>query len=283
MRRILLLMAVALFSGTYVAWGQSTCAQTLRLAQSIYEQGRLHELPQLLYKCLAENDFNDEEKVSAYKLLALTYIYLEEPDKADQMMLSLLRTDNEFKVNDALDPAEFVALYKTFRTYPIYRIGLKLGGVATMPSVVSSDFADDGTNNPSHNFGFSGSINSEIPLPGKWRKFTLNPEIAFQLSSFDGINEWVAADERGDSSRVTPATETGAWISAPVSLQYDLHERRLTNYYVSLGLSADYLFSSSKKIISNREGSSAIDENSISLSQQRNKFNAGAMLSGGFK
>lgn len=129
MRRILLLFVVVLLAGSY-ARAQSTCAQTLRLAQSIYDQGRLHELPQLLQKCLEENGFNDEEKVNAYKLLTLTYIYLEEPAKADEYMLALLRTDTEFKVNDAVDPAEFVALYKTFRTYPIYRIGGKLGAVA---------------------------------------------------------------------------------------------------------------------------------------------------------
>ena len=62
-------------------------------------------------------------------------------------MLALLRTDTEFKVNDAVDPAEFVALYNTFRTYPIYRIGGKLGGVAAGPSVMTSDYSDDGTNN----------------------------------------------------------------------------------------------------------------------------------------
>src|SRR5688500_5368778 len=76
MRRILLLCVVVLSVGGY-AHAQSTCAQTLRLAQSIYDQGRLHELPQLLDNCLKENQFNDEEKVNAYKLLTLTYIYLE--------------------------------------------------------------------------------------------------------------------------------------------------------------------------------------------------------------
>lgn len=276
MRRILLLCVVVLSAGTY-ARAQSTCAQTLRLAQSIYDQGRLHELPQLLQKCLEENGFNTEEKVNAYKLLTLTYIYLEEPLKADEHMLALLRTDTEFKVNDAVDPAEFVALYKTFRTYPIYRIGGKLGGVATGPSVITSDYADDGTNRTSQSYGFSGSVASEIPLPGSLRKFTLNPELNFQLLSFKGVNE------RGDTARVTPARESQAWISLPVSLQYLLHERPVTGYYFALGVTADYLLSAKKRIISNRDGNSAIDENSLSLNEQRNRFNAGAIASAGMK
>lgn len=267
-------MAVALSGTCYVSYGQSTCAQTLRLAQSIYEQGRLHELPHLLEPCLKDG-FSDGEKVNAYKLLTLTYIYLEEPVKADEMMLALLRTDTEFKVNDAVDPAEFVALYKTFRTYPIYRIGGKLGAIAAQPSVISADYADDGITEYTYNFGFAGTITSEIPLTGKMRKLSLNPELSFQLMSFDKLSE------NADTARATPSTETQAWISLPVSVQYRIFENTLTNYFVSIGLSADYLLSSSTKIISNRKGSSQVPEDNFSL--ERNNFNSGLLLSAGYK
>lgn len=281
MRKTLLLLAVVMSGSVYIAYGQSTCAQTLRLAQSIYEQGRLNELPQLLEGCLKDG-FNDAEKVNAYKLLTLTYIYLEEPAKADEMMLALLRIDTEFKVNDAVDPAEFVALYKTFRTYPIYRIGGKLGSVATQPSVISADYLDDGTNEYTYNFGFSGTISAEIPLAKQLRKFTLNPGLSFQLLSFNGSNE-KGQKPMGDTARVTPATETQGWISLPISLQYNVYEKGSTNFFVAAGLSADYLLSSSIRIISNREQSTPVDENTFSVSDQRNNFNAGAMLSAGFK
>ena len=282
MTRILLLMAVVLSGVSFAARGQSTCAQTLRLAQSIYEQGRLHELPQLLEHCLRDNGFNDEEKVNAYKLLTLTYIYLEEPVKADEMMLSLLRTDTEFKVNDAVDPAEFVALYKTFRTHPVYRIGGKLGATASQPSVISADYVDDGTTPSRSSFGFAGSISGEIPLTRSLRKFTLNPEISFQLLSFKSVNE-NGGKPGADTARVTSAIERQAWISLPVSLQYNLYERPLMHYYMSAGISVDYLLSASKRIASAREGSSGIDENTISINDQRQHVNAGALISAGFK
>lgn len=290
MRRILLLSAVVLSGVAHVARGQSTCAQTLRLAQSIYEQGRLHELPQLLENCLTDG-FNSEEKVNAYKLLTLTYIYLEEPARADEMMLALLRTDTEFIYNDAVDPAEFVALYKTFRTNPVYRIGGKLGGTASQPSVVSADYVNDGTNTATNNFGFVAAASGEIPLNGRMKDFTLNPELAFQLISFNGENK-KGDHALADTSLVTPATEKQMWISLPVSLQYELpfgrknlseQEKNLTRYYVSAGLSADYLLSTSKGLISNREGNSAVDENTFDISGQRNRFNVGAIVSGGIK
>lgn len=274
---------MVLFAGFHAARAQSTCAQTLRLAQSIYEQGRLHELPELLDNCIARNGFNDEEKVSAYKLLVLTYIYLEEPAKADKMMLELLRTDTEFKVNDAVDPAEFVALYKTFRTSPIYRIGMKLGAIATAPSAVSADYSDDGTNNTTHNYGFSGAVAAEIPLNRKFRKFTVQPELAFELRSFDGVNEWDGKNPLADKDRTTPATETQAWISLPVSLQYEIASASKTHYYASAGLSADYLLSASKRLTSNITGNTGVDENRFSVKAQRNNLNAGVLVSAGFK
>lgn len=257
---------------------QSTCAQTLRLAQSIYDQGRLHELPALLHKCLSENGFNDEEKVSAYKLLTLTYIYLEEPEKADEMMLALLRADTEFKVNDAVDPAEFVALYKTFRTHPIYRIGGKIGAVATAPSIMSADFVDDGTNEYTYNFGFGATIAAEIPLGKLSRKFTLNPELAFQVLSFDATNSGA------DAVKVTEATETQAWISLPVTMQYSLYEKGITNIFVGAGVSADYLISSSVKIFSDRgDENSTVSENTYPVMEQRKQFNSGLLFSAGYK
>lgn len=277
MRRILLLFVVVLLAGSY-ARAQSTCAQTLRLAQSIYDQGRLHELPQLLQKCLEENGFNDEEKVNAYKLLTLTYIYLEEPAKADEYMLALLRTDTEFKVNDAVDPAEFVALYKTFRTYPIYRIGGKLGAVAAAPSIVSSDFVDDGTNKYTYSFGFNAAICAEIPLGVRVKKFALNPELAFQLVSFKATNSGA------DAVKETQAAETEAWISMPVLIQYSVYEKNITNVFVSAGVSADYLIASNVKLFSDRgDENSTVSENSYPVMEQRKNFNAGVLLSAGFK
>ncbi len=279
MRRLLLLFILtSSLTSAVTAQTQSPCAQTLRLAQSIYDQGRLHELPQLLQGCLDRNEFNDEEKVATYKLLTLTYIYLEEPVRADEMMLALLRTDTEFQVNDAVDPSEFVALYKTFRTHPIYRIGGKLGVIAAAPSVVTSEFVNDGTNKYTHNYGFSAAVSAEIPLGVLTNKFTLNPEFAIQMVSFNTTNSGA------DAVQVTDGHENQLWASLPVSVQYTLFQRRITNVFVAAGLSADYLLSSSIRIFGDRgDGVATISENSFTVIDQRNRFNSAFILSAGFK
>ena len=96
-----------LFSG-YTYAQTSTCAQTLRLARSTYEQGRFHEIPALLNSCLtSSNGFSKQEKVEALRILTLSYIYQEEPLQADDAMLTLLNTDHYFEIND-----------RQFRCYP---------------------------------------------------------------------------------------------------------------------------------------------------------------------
>ncbi len=182
MKKFLFLAFIVLAVGEAAA--QQNCSQTLRLANSTYEQGRLHELEGLLGPCL-KSTWSVTEKVQAYRLLTLAYIYLEEPEKADATMLSLLQTDNEFKVNRAVDPAEFIALYNTFRTDPIYRFGGKLGSNISVANVVTADNATDAISKYGYRFGFSGGISAEIPVTlFKFKNLTFNPELYFQITSF---------------------------------------------------------------------------------------------------
>jgi hypothetical protein len=277
MRKTLLLFAVAVIGHCQLTLAQSACTQTLRLAQSVYDQGRLQELPNLIENCL-KNGFTDQEKVNAYKLLTLTYIYLEEPEKADDAMLALLRADNEFAPNDAVDPAELVALYHTFRTNPIYRIGLKAGTVASQPNVISADFVSSSVSEYTYSFGLNIAVAAEIPLKRKFKNFNLNTELSFQTRVFNGHNS------KGDTVRTTTSTEKQNWISLPISLQRDIYQKgEFFKAYVSGGFSAEYLLSASKTMLSERTGYSPVEERPIDLKEQRNKFNVGLIVSGGIK
>src|SRR5215467_3982389 len=111
------------FLGLKVSFAQQSGAQTLRLARSVYEQGRLHEIPDLINKNIAQ--FSKTELVDAYRLLTLSYIYLEEPEKADESMQKLLQTEHFYEPNPNVDPAEFIGLYKTFRTKAVFNAGVK--------------------------------------------------------------------------------------------------------------------------------------------------------------
>lgn len=261
--------------------GQSTCTQTLRTARSTYDQGRLHELPALLEGCI-KNGFTQQEKVEAYKLLTLAYIYLEEPTKADEAMLNLLNTDHYFKVNEATDPAEFLALYKTFRTTPVYRLGGKIGANASQPNVLESVAANEGVSKYKYGIGVQVYVTAEIPIT---EKITIDAQLGYLQRTFGYTNQVTFTD----TTFTTTAKEKQSWVSLPISVQYQFNNIKFRPY-VSLGVQGDYLLGATMNSQRSRKGYQSVDDKSFNLSPQRQKFNVSALaavgahfpLSGGY-
>lgn len=265
MKRFLVVTALSV-CGMGVAFAQVTnCSQTLRLANSIYEQGRLHELEELLKNCLKDG-FTPTEKVQAYRLLTLAYIYLEEPEKADETMLKILQTDHYFVSNPAIDPAEFQALYNTFRHDEIYRLGVKLGGNMTVPNLVSSNSASNASVEYKMGYGFTGALVGEIPLFGKFRKFTINPELQFQLANLTAKS----SSTQSTGEFVTNMTQKYSYVCLPVTAQYQLLSKAYKPY-VLLGVSPDYLLTSTRSLSESRAGFPSVEAASSSTSV--NKLN----------
>lgn len=232
MKKLLILI---LFTGLgYQSLAQAVSpAQTLRLATSTYDQGRLHELEGILGNL---QDFTIEQKVAAYKLLTQAYIYREEPKKADETMLKLLNTDHYFEINTEIDPAEFVALYKTFRTDAILAVGLRVGGAFTLPSVMSDYYvaADaKGTGKYSPGLGFTVGLVVEKEI-GKHKKIVIAPEVMLTTRSLTEntllfFNDSLKVIE-GSYSAIYKQT----WLDFNAIARYKLNEGTF-NPYVGIG------------------------------------------------
>jgi len=256
MKRILIVFLLGLGVACGTATAQQSCTQTLRLANSSYDQGRLHELPGLLKGCLQSSDgFTKAEKVTAYKLLVLSYIYLEEPKQADSTMILLLEADHFFEPNQALDPGEFIGLYNTFRNKPVFNVGIKLGINFTLPSVSSNYYIGNnslgaGTYTPS--LGIQGGFVFEKGLfqnwkNQKWKKFTLAPEILFvsRAISYDNSPFTNYLGSNPDTNTLLKVSESQGWLDLNVLVQYQLKPASKLNPYVALGPGVSYLLSSS--------------------------------------
>jgi hypothetical protein len=281
MRKTLLLTAVIMCGHCLTSIAQSNCAQTLRLAQSVYDQGRLHELESLLKDCL-RSGFSDNERSNALKLLTLTYIYLEEPVKADATMLELLQTNHEFRVNENVDPAELVALYTTFRTHPIYRIGLNIGTNATQPNVSSTLETVAGSESEyKYRIGFQFSALVEIPFN---KKLTINSGMGYQLKSFELSSRYNRSDNSTNKSLLNELTaiEKQSWISIPVGVQYQLLEKKY-NPFIGVGVNTDLLLSDNIDGERLREDQTSVEPRNFEMKAQRNSVNVSAYLAAGAK
>lgn len=286
MKRSLLFLIFVLVAET--GWSQLTStAQRLRLARSTYEQGRLHEIPELVSEIIKSGD--KSEKVDAYVLLCQSYIYLEEPEKADDAMLNLLRTDPYFKPNPDVDPAEFVALYKTFRTLPIFRIGGLFGVNATWPNVSSGvesvNLTSDSKYTPK--VGISFGVTGDVPLN---ERMDVHGEIVFVQRSF-GVQENVL---RGYDVNNKPlynqfsGTESQTWIGVPLTFQYQFlnPKSKLAQRfkpYVSAGAQFDYFLSSNLATERTRDDQSSIQKQTFDMKPSREKINMSAVLGVGLK
>lgn len=279
---ILLTFSVSAFAQT------ANPAQTLRLARATYEQGRLHEVPQQLHDGIIAK-MTKQEKVEAYKILCLSYIYLEESDKADQAMLNILRTDPYFKINKEVDPAEFVALYGTFRTLPIFRVGGKLGVDAGRPNVkenvTAGDLESDSKYKPM--IGINFGLLADKPLS---ERLNLHAEILYSQKKF-GLTQVFSRFDGGTGENFqneTEAIESQTWLSLPLAVQYkpfggNSKFNEKFNPYVSAGVTIDYLLAAKITGEQIRDGQSSVQEKSFEFKPSRNSMNISVAAAVGIK
>jgi hypothetical protein len=253
----LYLFVVILLVGTGAAYAQtSNCTQALRLMRSTYEQGRLHELGKQSEPCLNQPEgkgFSKEEKREAYRLITLSWIYLEEPEKADASMLQLLNASHFYEINKGVDPAEFIALFNKFRHDPIFRYGLKFGGNATQPQ--ATELHNVGSTAAGHgSYGFGGNIQItavfEKDLPKINKKLVIAPEIAWVSRSFKYSNPDLGLS---DDDGTTPIASQEmafkqSWLDLNAIVQYKLENRLARQTYVGLGPSISYLLGSTNTV-----------------------------------
>jgi hypothetical protein len=222
----------------------ASCTQILKLAQTTYEQGRLHEVPKLLEACITRDQLSDEEKRDAFKLLTQAYIYLEEPKEADAHMILLLKADPFFEVDEAVDPAEFITLYRKFRTKPLFRVGAKGAVNATLPVFISNFYVGGngpGLGNYNAGVGFQGGLVLERDLfqqnkfRNNWKQRLVGAaELMYFARRFTYENNSIlSSDLSGGSPGTLSAEVNQVWIDITPLVQYRLGERFGT--YVTLG------------------------------------------------
>ena len=242
---------------------QTACTQTLRLARTVYDEGRIHELEELLSGCL-KNGFSDEERTEAYRLLILSYIYLDESDKADETMLLLLREDPGFAINNDADPAELINLYNTFRTKPIFFWGLKFNVNTTFINVLESYSVLEYT-------GLESAYNNRVSIGGGamleksfGSRITARANFEFNLNTFDYAATYFNEDELiADQLATENLNAAGLGLMAQVRLFPDKDEilkngLETWNPYIGLGGTFSFILTSSLALETDRtDGSSA--------------------------
>jgi hypothetical protein len=105
---------------------QSSCERNLNEARSDYANGNLYAVPGKLGDCLEEG-FSKSEKIQALRLLTLTYININQQDKARSTLIKLLNLKTDYQAVEGVDPSELYSLYRDIDTDIKYFIGITAG------------------------------------------------------------------------------------------------------------------------------------------------------------
>ncbi len=240
--RIFLIIAI-FFTVVLRTSAQDECAVALNEAQDKYELGRLYEIPELINPCI-ENGFSKEQKITAYRLLTLTYLFLNYFDEADKSYLELLKLSPEYNVNDELDPMEIINHHNKFTTKPQFYLNLLKFGFNLSYANVMTDYSlsrsADGSDRFSTVPGFHAGFGAEMVL---FQDLHLCGEFLISHKSIHQTDtHW--------EFYTTNMDITQTQIEIPILLKYNFRLGKI-NPFVEAGISPSYIYNSS---IQNIEG-----------------------------
>ena len=212
-------VCVFLFTTT-IAFGQD-CSDNLDRAKAQYREGKLYEIAGLMEGCMDGNQLSRQQKVEAYELLSLTYLYIDEPELAEESYLKLLQADPEYSPDSAIE-VEISFLSKKFKTTPIFTLyPAKIGTNVTIPRVINVNGTDNTSNSSQY---YDSQWGVQIGGGGDLQftnSLSLGAEAWFELKQFRFTNQLFDVDS-------LQINEQHASIEIPIFLRYT---HRIKNWY----------------------------------------------------
>ncbi len=259
---------------------KSNCVLQLEQAQIKYDQGRIQDVAPLVGTCLANNEFDKSDKAHALKLLTLSYLFLEEPEQAEETMLELLKTNHELAINPFIDPSEFINLYEKFRHDPIFNIGGHFTVVFGSPIITHLNGTPNLNNDIRQSYspllGIRLGLNIEYKLTDKM--FLLG-EINYQNIEFEKEHEMQKIISNGFNGGFNGAEEIVS-IEMPLLVRYHFLEKNKLKLYGAIGVAPQFLLSESYQGDATTyaiEGGESVTSNKIDLIKDRDRFNLSAI------
>ncbi|UCH13251.1 MAG: PorT family protein, partial [Bacteroidales bacterium] len=223
------LVSVSVFNSVFA---QEDCLSTFQDARRLFDQGRIGEIPEMLAPCI-ESGFTRTQKIEAYKLIILAYLFDDDQYAAEKNMLEFLRKYPEYEIMPT-DPVEFVYLFESYKTQAILSMGITFGPNLANPRIIEPYNAGDVTHNSSSNksgLGFQAGFNISRYISDK---LFMNIGINYTTNQYSFEDDYYNADEM----QFTEITfkEKITIIDIPVTIAYEISSRSI-DYYLCTGIS----------------------------------------------
>jgi hypothetical protein len=240
----LILFVVLSLSGMQVK-AQTNCMNTLKEAKELYEQGLIEDIPKLLSGCM-ESGFTRAQRIEAYKLIIMAYLFDDNQFEAEKVMDEFLKKFPEYEIMPN-DPVEFTYLLESYKTSSVYSINFFIGPNYSNPRITEPYSVLDQNNTTSDN-KFGRGFDIGIGVSRNLIK-ELNANISIYYSSHNlNKTDVTTSTIAGSSTDITiKSTETIKTIDIPLSLTYSFGKGNLS-YFGRLGTTFSLLTKSSLNV-----------------------------------
>lgn len=245
---------------------QNLCSKTLKQAQENYDRGIISSIPDELADCL-EKGFTKAEKIQAYRLIILSYLFEDNLEAADSTLYILYQTDPEYQYNPDVDPGEYIAFMDKYKCQPILSFGVHGGMTYAQPNLVENF----GVENTSENNGkYDGRIGYTFGIGTDIR---LKDRISIS-TGLDFSNYYYLYDHIQYGYSHLAVEENQMALQVPVTVKFNILNNKFRPY-VKLGASFSYLIFSELELSkeNTEDGSDEATGPSVDVMNQRNKLN----------
>lgn len=254
--------------------GQSECSFKLDSARNLFENGIIEEIPEVLNPCIQEG-FTREQKISAYKLIILTYLFDDNQLGAESTMLEFLDDFPNYEIRPD-DPVEFVYLFESYRTLSVFSVGFFMGPnisfVRTIEPFTLSNSLDNYKNKLGASTQFGIRFNRYL-----YQKLEANLEILY------AAHQYSFEENISGNSQVTFSESLSTW-EIPMYASYELNTGKFVPF-VYAGPSIGFITSatgtpSELPLVENRQPYNGASRD---ISHRRNLVNFSLIAGGGIK
>jgi hypothetical protein len=281
MKKLCYILIIAIFLlPCLVGRAQDDCLNTLKKAKQLYEQGLIDDIPKILSNCM-ESGFTRAQRIEAYKLIILTYLFDDNQFEAEKSMDEFLHKFPEYEVMPN-DPVEFVYLLQSYKTSLLYSLNLFIGPNFSTRRIIEPYSTLDRNQSslseqPGTGFQFGIGLSRNLH-----KSLSANIDLIYAFQNFSYTNESNVQLGNDNFQFVKiQSAEKMKQVFMPVSLTLGFGKGNL-NYFTRLGGEVGIV---TKSTISIERSSDILNvtENNYNTQNQRQQFYYAALIGGGLE
>ena len=252
---------------------QSPCANTLYEANKSFEAGDFNKSVTLLKPCL-NSGFSEEEKFEGYRLLALDYIYLNQPEKADTAVKNLLIKKYTYKLYpDISDPVSLTNIVASYNVVPLLTLGFNIGFNYTNINLIANYAPSNTTATYVPQLGVQFGLQADYSI---WKNLNITAGLQYYSVGYQHTLDSVAG-WKGQF------TESLSYVNVPVSAKYYIYFKHdaLIRPYIEAGADFAFLTATNATIVSTDNSGGNSNQASTNPISRRNNLNTSILYGAG--